>query len=161
MQISIIVAMDNRGVIGINDRLPWKLSADLQHFKALTMGKPIIMGRKTHESIGRPLPGRENIVITRDRDYRSVGCTILNSLEEAFRHCAMAKEVMIMGGAELYRQTLNLATRIYLTEVHTEVPGDIFFPKFNWHEWREIKRKDFLADEKNEYNYSFVVLKRK
>jgi len=161
MRIAIIVGMDEQGVIGVDDRLPWRLSADLQNFKATTMGKPIIMGRKTHESIGRPLPGRENIIITRNSEYQSEGCVVLHSLDDAFEHCREAEEVMIMGGAELYQQTLDVASRIYLTEVHARVAGDTWFPDYDRDAWREIERRDFRADEKNEHDYSFVVLEKR
>lgn len=160
MIISIIVAMDELGVIGVNNSLPWRLSADLKNVKQVTMGKPIIMGRKTHESIGKPLPGRENIVITRDNAYRSDGCTVFNSVAEALAHCADKEELMIMGGAELYRQTLAKADRIYLTKVHTKIEGDAFFPELNLDEWKEISRESFDKDDKNEFDYSLIVLER-
>ena len=121
MIISLIVAMDRRGVIGVNGALPWRLSDDLKHFKAITMGKPIIMGRKTHESIGRPLPGRENIVITRQKNYRAAGCTVFHGIETALEACANHAEVMVMGGASLYEELLPRAARIYLTRVEAEV----------------------------------------
>ena len=124
------------------------------------MGKPIVMGRKTHESIGRPLPGRENIILTRDKNYRAEGCTVLHSLEDLFPHCRYHDEVVIMGGAELYKQFLPRAKLMYLTEVHARVDGDTFFPAYHAGEWEEIDRQDFKADEKNEYDYSFVVLER-
>lgn len=160
MQLSIIVAMDRNRVIGNNDTLPWHISADLKNFKKITMEKPIVMGRKTHESIGRPLPGRENIIITRDKSYHAEGCTVLNSIEAVFEHCKDVDEVMITGGAEIYKYTLPEAARLYLTEVHTEVEGDTRFPEFNRNEWQEISREAFKADEKNEFDYSFVVLER-
>jgi dihydrofolate reductase len=160
MRISLIVAMDRNGVIGAGGRLPWRLPADLRRFKAITMGKPIVMGRRTHESIGRPLPGRENIVLTRDRDFHAPGCTVLNSLEAVLDHCRRAEEVMIMGGAELYRQLLPRADRVHLTEVHADLAGDTCFPPWNREGWREVSREDFPADERNEFPYSFVVLER-
>jgi dihydrofolate reductase len=160
MKISLIVAMDRKGVIGKGGMLPWHLSSDLQHFKKITMGKPIIMGRRTHESIGRPLPGRENVVISRNKDYQAKDCTVLNSLECAYVKYKDLDEIMIMGGAELYRQTIDKARRIYLTEVHAEQEGDTYFPKFDRESWEEIERHDFRADEKNEYDYSFVILER-
>ena len=152
--------MDNNGVIGANGDLPWQLSADLQNFKKITMGKPIVMGRKTHESIGRPLPGRENIILTRDSNYQAEGCTVLQSLDEIYKYCKDVDEVMITGGAEIYKHTLEQASHLYLTEVHTEIEGDTFFPEFDKGDWLEIKREDHSADEKNEYDYSFVVLER-
>ncbi len=160
MIISIIVAMDTKGVIGRDGKLPWHLSADLRHFKSITMSKPIIMGRKTHESLGRALPGRENIVITRDKNYQAPGCTVLHSLDDVFVHCRNADEIIIMGGAELYAQLLGRAHRIYLTEVHAEVGGDTCFPAYDGGAWREIQRQDFKADEKNQYDYSFVILEK-
>ena len=160
MLLSLIVAMDEQGTIGRENGLPWRLSADLQHVKTTTMGKPIIMGRKTHESISRPLPGRENIVITRNRYYRSEGCTVLSSIDAALDYCRDRPEAIIMGGAELYRQILDRADRIYLTRVHAKVDGDTFFPAFDDSDWREVSREDFKADEKNEFDYSFVVLER-
>jgi len=160
MQLSIIVAMDRNRVIGNNDTLPWHISADLKNFKKITMGKPIVMGRKTHESIGRPLPGRENIIITRDKTWQAEGCTVLNSIDEIFEHCRDVEEVMITGGSEIYKHTLDKATRLYLTEVHTEVKGDTFFPDFDRSEWSEVSREAFKADEKNDYDYSFILLER-
>ena len=160
MILSIIVAMDEHGIIGRNNGLPWRLSADLKYVKQTTMGKPIIMGRKTHESIGKALPGRENIVISRDTNYISDGCHISNSLEEALIHCENVEEAFILGGAELYRLALDKTSRLYLTEVHTKVDGDTLFPQFNRGEWQECSRESFAADEKNEYPFSFVVLER-
>jgi len=160
MLISIIVAMDEHGVIGVNGALPWRLSADLKHVKETTLGKPVLMGRKTHESIGRPLPGRENIVITRDAHFQSRGCTIFHDIDTALDYCKDQDEIVIMGGAQLYRQTLPRADRIYLTEVHASVRGDTWFPEFNRTQWREMFREDHDADKKNEYPYSFVLLER-
>ncbi|MEO1924531.1 MAG: type 3 dihydrofolate reductase [Gammaproteobacteria bacterium] len=160
MQLSIIVAMDRNRVIGRGDTLPWHISADLKNFKKITMGNPIIMGRKTHESIGRPLPGRENIILTRDKNYTSEGCTVLHSMDEIFEHCKEVDEVMITGGSEIYKLSLEQATRLYLTEVHTEIEGDTFFPEFDRSEWREVSREDHSSDEKNEFDYSFVLLER-
>jgi len=163
MKISLIVAMDRRGVIGANGKLPWHLPADLKHFKAVTMGKPIVMGRKTHESIGRVLPGRENIVLTRDPGYVAPGCTVLHSIDAVLAHCGVAEEVMIMGGAELYSQFLPLAGRVYLTQVHADVEGDTYFPQWDrlrGDRWREISRLDFSADGGSPIPYSFSVLER-
>jgi dihydrofolate reductase len=160
MKLSIIVAMDRNRVIGKGDALPWHISEDLKHFKKITMGKPIIMGRKTHESIGRPLPGRENIILTRDTNYQAEGCTVLNSLDAIFEHCKDIEEVMITGGAEIYKLAFELVSNLYLTEVHTEVEGDTYFPEFDRSEWQEVSREDHKADEKNEYDYSFLMLQR-
>jgi dihydrofolate reductase len=160
MQLSIIVAMDRNRVIGKGDALPWHISSDLKNFKKITMGKPIVMGRKTHESIGRPLPGRENIILTRDKTYQVEGCTVLHSMDEIFEHCKNVEEVMITGGSEIYKLSLEQASRLYLTEVHTEIEGDTYFPEFDRDEWDEVSREDFEADEKNEFDYSFVLLER-
>ncbi|MGB1800932.1 MAG: type 3 dihydrofolate reductase [Gammaproteobacteria bacterium] len=160
MKLSIIVAMDRNRVIGKGDALPWHISEDLKHFKKITMGKPIIMGRKTHESIGRPLPGRENIILTRDTNYQAEGCTVLNSLDAIIEHCKDIEEVMITGGAEIYKLVFEQVSNLYLTEVHTEVEGDTYFPEFERSEWKEISREDHKADEKNEFDYSFVLLNR-
>lgn len=156
MKIAIIVAMDEQGVIGKNNDLPWRLSADLQYFRRTTMGKPIIMGRNTHESIGRPLPGRRNIVVTSQPAYKADGCEVVHSIDEALAVCEQVPEVMIMGGASLYQQTLPLADRVYLTRVHATVDGDTWFP--DWHEadWTLQSCEDHGADDNNEYDYSFM-----
>jgi dihydrofolate reductase len=160
VNISIVVAMDRRGAIGNNGDLPWHQRADLQYFKQITMGKPILMGRKTHDSIGRSLPGRHNIVLSRDRDYQPAeGCTLVHSLEEALA-VADSDEVMIIGGADLFAVTLPEASKIYLTELDAEVDANTYFPQFNQDEWREISRESFPADEQNDYPYSFVELIR-
>jgi dihydrofolate reductase len=160
MDISIIVAMDENGVIGLNNRLPWRLTADLKHFREVTMGKPVVMGRKTFESIGKPLPGRHNIIVSRQADLTHAGCTVVNSLEQAIEAASGAAEVMIIGGAEIYRETLPRANRIYLTRVHTAVTGDTHFPEIDYDGWRETSIEEHAADERNEYPFSFVVLER-
>jgi dihydrofolate reductase len=152
--------MDLNRIIGLNYTLPWRLPADLKYFKAITMGKPIVMGRKTHDSIGRALPGRENVVLSREAGYQAQGCTVLGSLEEVYQRFAGTDEIMIMGGADLYAQTLGKAKRIYLTEVHAEVKGDTYLPEFDREAWEEIQRQDFKKDEKNQFDYSFVILER-
>ena len=161
MKLSIIVAMSTNHIIGNENNLPWRLSSDLMHFKKITMGKPIVMGRKTHESIGRPLPGRDNIIITRNLYYEADGCAVVHSTEEVEKLCQQHDEIMIMGGAEIYRYFLPLAERLYVTEVHAEVEGDTVFPEFDPDEWIEVRREDLKADEKNQYDYSFVVFDRK
>ena len=161
MKLSIIVAMSKNQVIGNENDLPWRLSSDLQHFKKITMGKPIVMGRKTHESIGRPLPGRANIIITRNLYYEADGCDVVHSTEEVKKLCQQHDEIMIMGGAEIYRYFLPLADRLYITEVHAEVEGDTVFPEFDPDEWIEVNREDLKADDRNQYDYSFVVFDRK
>ncbi|MDH3934569.1 MAG: type 3 dihydrofolate reductase [Gammaproteobacteria bacterium] len=160
MKISIVVAMDANGVIGRGNELPWHLPADLQHFKKTTMGKPILMGRKTHESIGRPLPGRTNIVITRDSGYQAKGCVVVNSIDAAMQAAGEQDEIMVIGGAEFYRQVLAHTSTIYLTRIHASVDGDTVFPELNATDWREVERSDQSADEKNPYDYSFIRLER-
>jgi dihydrofolate reductase len=160
MDISIVVAMAENGTIGREGGLPWHLSSDLLHFKSITMGKPIVMGRLTHESIGRVLPGRENIILTRNRDYEVEGCTVINDLSSVMTRTNEFDEIMLIGGAQLYADALSLATRLYITEVHAQVEGDVSFPEFNRKQWQESEREFFTADDKNEYDFSFVVLKR-
>lgn len=160
MKISIIVAMDSNGVIGKDNELPWHLPADLQHFKKTTMGKPILMGRKTWESIGRPLPGRTNIVITRDSDYQADGCIVVSSIDAAMAAAGEQDEVMVIGGAEFYRQVLPRADTLYLTRIHASFDGDVVFPGLRASDWREVERSDQSADEKNPHDYSFIRLER-
>ena len=160
MKISIVVAMASNGVIGRDNELPWHLPADLQHFKKTTMGKPILMGRKTWESIGRPLPGRTNIVITRDTAYRAEGCVVVNSIDAALEASSGQDEVMVIGGAEFYRQVLPVTDTIYLTRIHATISGDTCFPELNVADWREVERSDHTADEKNPHDYSFIRLER-
>ena len=160
MKLSLIVAMaDNHG-IGHNNRLPWHLPADLKHFRAITLGKPVLMGRKTWESIGRPLPGRTNIVITRNADYLAADCVVVHSLDEALRAAGSAGEVMVIGGAELYRQALPQADTLYLTLVHGEFEGDTRFPDWRPDDWRETARIDHGPDDRNPHAYSFITLER-
>ena len=161
MTLAIIVATDLNGLIGKDNDLPWRLSADLRYFRQITMGKPIIMGRRTHESIGRPLPGRENIIITSDQGYQAEGCTVMHSLQSALQHCEQYQEVMIMGGASLYQQCLPLADKIYLTQVDAELSGDTWFPEWDKTQWQCISQQDHPADENNDYPYSFMVYERK
>ena len=160
MQIALIAALAENRVIGRHNQLPWRISADLKHFKALTMGKPVVMGRKTWESIGRPLPGRENIVVTRDTGYQAQGCQVVHSIEEAFQLTNKSDEVMIIGGAGLYQQTLEHADRLYLTRVRAEVEGDTRFPEIDPQQWREVACESHSADKNNEHDYDFVILER-
>ena len=161
MQLSIIVAMDRNRVIGRGGVLPWHISSDLKNFKKITMGKPILMGRKTHDSIGKPLPGRENIILTNNKKYSAEGCTVKNTLDEVYSYCEEQLELVVMGGAILYSQTLDKADKLYITEVNASVNGDTFFPEYKSSQWREISRESFNADENNEFDYSFTVLERK
>lgn len=162
MMISLIAAMADNRVIGVKNRLPWKLPADMKWFRAKTMGKPIIMGRKTFESFGgKSLSGRTNIIITGNEDYTVKDTTIVNSIDEALKAAGGAEEVMIIGGAFIYEQMLPRSHRFYLTLVHGKFEGDTLFPEFDMNEWREVKRADHEADEKNPYPYSLIVMERK
>jgi len=160
MILSLIVAMAQNRVIGRNNRLPWHLPADLKWFKQITLGKPILMGRKTHESIGRPLPGRTNIVITRRHDYPAEGCIVAHSLAEAVTAAGTAEEIIVIGGASLYAQVLPWAARIYLTLVQAEPAGDTWFPALDPQDWQEVWREDHPADARHAYPYSFLRLER-
>jgi dihydrofolate reductase len=164
MRISIIVAVAENGVIGRGGTLPWRLSADLQRFKRLTMGHTIIMGRRTWESIGRPLPGRQTVVVTRQPNYRleDPTVTVASSLEQARKTAQNAgdDEAFIVGGAELYRAALPEADRLYLTRVDAEVDGDTFFPEVAWSEWRLIDSDQHGADAKNEHAFTFETYER-
>jgi len=160
MDIAIIVATDKNRLIGKDNDLPWKLSADLQYFRKVTMGKPIIMGRATHESIGRPLPGRRNIVVTSNKDFQTEGCTVVNSIEQAISACKDEQEAMVMGGASLYEQFLDKAQRIYLTQVDAELEGDTWFPEWDKAQWKQISSESHMADDKNQFDYSFDVYER-
>ena len=160
MKLAIIVAMDEADLIGKENDLPWRISADLQFFKKTTMGKPIVMGRNTHESIGRPLPGRRNIVLTTQQDYRAEGCDVIHSIDDIKSLCNDADEVMIMGGASLYSQCFFMCDTLYLTRVHTTLSGDTWFPKWQAAEWNLISEESHSADEKNQYGYSFLKYER-
>jgi dihydrofolate reductase len=154
--VSLIAAMANNRVIGKDNQMPWHLPADLGHFKTVTLGKPVIMGRKTYESIGRPLPGRRNIIISRNRNYKVEGCETAVSLEEAMELVNEVEEIMIIGGGHVYSQAIPLADRLYLTFIDLDVDGDTQFPKFEHLKLTEVKREKHLKDEKNPYNYQFV-----
>jgi dihydrofolate reductase len=162
MMISLIVAMDNHRVIGKDNKLPWHLPADLAYFKNVTMGHAIVMGRKTFESIGRPLPGRENIIVTRNRSFQPEGCTVIHSIEDIKQIAAERNdEVFVIGGAELFAVTLPLADRLYITKIEASFPGDTFFPTFNEEDWQLISSEKGTKDEKNPYDYFFLVYERK
>jgi dihydrofolate reductase len=160
MRISIIAAMTDDGIIGKDNRLPWHLPADLKHFRALTLGKPVVMGRRTWESLQRPLPGRTNIVLTSKAGYRAPGAQLVNSLEDALAAAAGAAEIMIIGGARLYEQGLPLSDRMYLTLVHAAIDGDTRFPSYAASEWHESQHEDHVADANNPHDYSFLTLER-
>jgi dihydrofolate reductase len=158
--ISIIAAMDKKRGIGAGGKLPWRLPADLKRFRDLTMGHHIVVGRKTFESIGRPLPGRRTIVVTRDSAYKAEGCDLVHSVEDALNLARERgeNEVFICGGAEIYGQTIAIANRIYLTYVDAEVAADTFFPEFDEREWMEQESFYHPADEKNEYAFNFKMM---
>lgn len=159
--ISLIAAMDRHRVIGIENRLPWRLPADLRHFKKMTLGKPVLMGRKTFESIGKALPGRLNVVVTRDRNFKVEGCVVAHSINEALAACCEYPEIMVMGGASFYAEMLPLAKRMYLTFILSEdFRGDAFFPEWNAAEWRETVSEHHDPDPENHYAYRFVTLER-
>jgi dihydrofolate reductase len=158
--ISIIVAASENDVIGRQGELPWRLSDDLKHFKALTMGKPIIMGRKTWESIGRPLPGRQNIVVTRQRGFGADGCDVVASLEDAVTAAGDADEIVVIGGSQIYALALPLAQRLYLTRVHADVEGDASFPAVDATRWCLVADEHHEADDRNEHDFSFRVYDR-
>lgn len=162
MRISLIAAMAENGVIGRGGQLPWRLSADLARFKRLTLGHTVIMGRKTWESIGRPLPGRRMVVVTRQSGYRSDGVEVVGSLEEAFQVARAAgdDQAFVIGGAEVYRQALPSVDRIYITLVLAEIEGDTKFPEVDWDAWARIDSESHAADEKNEFATAFHVFER-
>lgn len=158
-RLSLIAAMSRNRVIGRDNAMPWHLSADLKHFKAVTMGKPVIMGRKTFESIGRPLPGRQNIIISRQPGFAAAGCSMAASLEQALAACSGAEEVFVIGGSEIYRLALPAADRLHLTEIDADFEGDTHFPAINAAEWRESSRDSHAAGE-TPFAYAFVVYDR-
>ena len=160
--IAIVVAVAENNVIGKNNQLIWHLPADLRFFKNLTMGHPIIMGRKTYESIGKPLPGRTTVIITRQHGFEAPGCIVVNSIDEAISEArTIDQEVYIIGGAEIYKQALAKTDNIYLTRVHHNFDGDTFFPELDEAEWEMESEEKHEPDEKNMYSYSFITLKRK
>jgi dihydrofolate reductase len=158
--VTIVVAADERGGIGLGGRLPWHLPADLRRFKALTMGKPIVMGRRTWESIGRPLPGRRSIVISRNRDLAIEGAVVVHSLDQALGAADGEPEVCVIGGAEIFGQALPVARRIELTRVHAVVDADTWFPAIDDDAWRETHREHHAADARHAWPFSFITLER-
>lgn len=153
--------MAHNRVIGLANALPWRLPEELAHFKRVTMGHPIIMGRRTYESIGRPLPGRMNIVVSRNRGFVAPGCTVVDSLEKAYAAAGDANEVSIIGGTSLFDAALPTADCIYLTEVEAEVEGDTWFPEFDRSQWREREIERHLADERHAYAFRILQLERR
>jgi dihydrofolate reductase len=160
MLISLIAAMAKYRVIGKDNAMPWHLPADLRHFKAVTLGKPVVMGRRTFESIGRPLPGRRNIVISRNTEWQAAGVERADSLATAFTLLAGSDEVMIIGGGQLYAEALPLADRLYLTHIDLQVEGDTHFPDYECYSWQELERTAHPADDKNPHACEFVTLSR-
>jgi dihydrofolate reductase len=161
MKISLIVAMASNRAIGLNNKMPWHLSADLKKFKKITMGAPILMGRKTYESIGRPLPGRTNIIISRNQSYSQAGCLVFNDIDQALASCGDAKEVFVIGGSDFYQSMLPVADTLYLTQIHQEFPGDTFFPEIDPEQWTEVEREDIQDDPDVAFNYSFLKLEKR
>ena len=160
MTISIIVAFSEDNIIGKNNKMPWQLSADLKRFKAITTGHTVVMGRRTYESIGKPLPNRKNIVLTSVPES-IIDCITADSLKDAVGISGEETELFIIGGATVYKQTLPFADKLYITEVHANLAGDAKFPKIDYSEWVETFREEHKADEKNQYDYTFVNYKRK
>jgi dihydrofolate reductase len=160
--ISLIVAMDQNRVIGKNNKLPWHLPADLQYFKKVTMGHPIVMGRKTFESIDRVLPGRENVIVTRNQEFKAEGCVVLHDIAQikmfADNH---EEEVFVIGGAEIFKEILPFTDRLYITEIHETFEGDTFFPEIDENEWDEISSNPGNIDEKNRFAHDFIILQKK
>lgn len=161
MKISLIVAMASNRTIGLNNQMPWHLSADLKKFKKITLGSPILMGRKTYESIGRPLPGRTNIIISRNPSYSQADCLVFNDISKALSSCGDAKEVFVIGGSDFYRAMLDLADTLYLTQIHQEFPGDTFFPELAADQWLEVEREDIQDDPDVTFSYSFLKLEKR
>lgn len=163
MIVSLLVAMDEKGGIGIENRLPWRLSSDLRRFKRLTMGHCLIMGRKTHQSIGRPLPGRTNIVVSRNPNYQAEGCLVVASLEEALKLARDQgeSEAFVIGGGEIFEQALPIADRIYLTRVHATVNATVFFPALDPEDWEIITTEAVASGPQDEYPTTFQVWQRK
>ncbi|MFO7828393.1 MAG: dihydrofolate reductase [Bacteroidales bacterium] len=159
--LSIIVAVAENNVIGKDNDLIWHLPRDLKHFKETTTGHYIIMGRKTFESNGRPLPNRTNVVITRDKNYSAEGCIVVHSLEEAIKEAKSDPEAFIIGGGKIYELALPLVDRIYLTKIHHYFDGDTYFPEIDMDRWEVTDKLDFVPDEKNKYPFSILVLDRK
>ncbi|MGJ0429116.1 dihydrofolate reductase [Methylobacter sp.] len=157
MKISLIVAMASNRVIGINNQLPWHLSADLKRFRQITMGSPIVMGRKTYESIGRPLPGRTNVIISRDPAYKQEGCLVFNDIETAIESCGQKfQEIFVIGGSALYESMLPMADTLYVTLINKEFSGDAFFPEIDARHWAEVSREDIDDDPDASFSYSFI-----
>ena len=159
--ITIIAAIAENNALGKDNKLIWHLPADLKRFKQVTLNHHIIMGRKTFESLGKPLPNRTTIIITRNKNYSVKDCIVVNSLEEAIEASKSDENPFILGGAEIYKQAIKIADKLDITFVHHKFEADVFFPIIDTNIWKEISKEDFKADEKNKYNYSFVTFERK
>ena len=166
MRVALIAAVAKNGVIGSDGVIPWRLPGDLKHFKEITMGKPLVMGRRTYESIGYPLPGRFNIVLSRNKSFLAGGVTVTHDLNYAFKIAedeaskSEVEEIMVIGGSKIYRETMPLAQRLYITEIHNTFDGDVTFPKINPIKWKELSRLHVSSDKNETCDYSFVVLDR-
>lgn len=163
MNLSLLLAASENNVIGKDNRLPWHLPQDLKYFKNLTWGLPILMGRKTFDSIGKPLPGRKSVVITRQTGWRHEGVEVVHSIGDAIKAAEAygAREIFVIGGAEIFNTALPVAERIYLTRIHHSFDGDVFFPKISSDEWNLVSNRDCVADDKNPYNHSYQVWDRR
>ncbi|MCK9606864.1 MAG: dihydrofolate reductase [Methylomonas sp.] len=161
MKISLIVAMASNRVIGLNGAMPWHLSADLKRFKHITLGSPILMGRKTFEAIGRPLPGRENLIISRNRDYHQPGCRVFADIESALEQLQAGSELFVIGGATLYETMLPQADNLYLTLIEREFAGDTYFPEIDYSAWQSLERVEVADDPSVDFSYSFLTLTRR
>ncbi len=159
--ISIVVAASNNGVIGVDGDLPWRLPDDLRYFKQLTTGKPVVMGRKTYESIGRPLPNRHNIVITRNPAFEAAGCDVAASPAAAVELAGDVEEIMVIGGGTIYEQFAEIADRIYLTRVHTDIDGDVFFESPDSNSWQQVATTHHPADERHAHAFDFLTYERR
>ncbi|WP_349254882.1 type 3 dihydrofolate reductase [Thalassotalea castellviae] len=160
--LSMIVAHANNRIIGKDNDMPWHLPADLAYFKKTTLGKPVVMGRKTYESIGRPLPGRQNIVISRDKNYQAEGVTTVTSVEQALQQAGDVEEVMVIGGGAIYQHCLPAADRLYITHINAEIEGDTQFPEYDVeNDWTLVKSEKYSADEKNAFPLDFCLYQRK
>jgi dihydrofolate reductase len=159
--LSIVVAAAENDVIGVRNELPWRLPDDLRRFKALTLGKPVLMGRKTFESIGKPLPGRTNLVVTRQKHWTAAGCVVVPSIEDAIDAAGNVSEIAVIGGGQIFKEVLPRVNTIHLTRVHVTLGGDAYFPRLVPSEWRETSREDHAADERHAYAFSFVTLERR
>lgn len=160
-RVSLIVALAKNRAIGIDNRLPWHLPADLKRFRALTMGHHIVMGRRTYESIGKPLPGRISVVVTRNRDLQIAGCIVVHTLQQAIAACGDDEEIFVVGGAELYAQALAIADRLYVTEIQQDVQGDAYFPVIDRADWQEISREQHIQQEAPYLKFHYATYQRK